>query len=231
MQESNLLILTIYFLCVTYVLFQIVNAFNDEYTISLDKEALEAELKRKKIDDRLEINFKFNNRYEINSDRNKLQDLSVSVKNKSTDYPIYIDWDYSSMDDWFGGRSRRLTRMVSGSLDNLSQQQVLSVINPGLTLQEKIVPEDTLARKGEGGEIQVSKPLLDLMPPPGKAPAPKKKMYKAFLNSEDSLSFNVNLVMRFVDQGSSTGGDRVLVQCKFNLHRLSWKAGLTWNPK
>jgi hypothetical protein len=231
MQDSNLLLLTIYFLCVTYVLFQFINAFSDEYTISIDKSALEEELKRKKIDDRLEVGFKFNGRYEINSNRNKLNKLSITLKNKSTDYPIYVDWDYSSMTDWFGGRSRRLTRIVSGRTLDLSQQQVFSVINPGLSLQEDVVPEDILERKGDKGEVEVTKPLLDLMPPPQQAPDPKKKQYKAFISGQDPLSFSVDLVMRMVDRDSSTGGDRILVQCKFNLRRLEWQAGLPWNPK
>ncbi len=231
MQESNLLILTVYFLCVTYVLFQIINAFNDEYTVSIDKTALEAELKRKKISDRLEVSFKFNGRYEINSERNKLNKLAITVKNKSTDYPIYVDWDYSSMTDWFGGRSRRLTRIVSGRTLDLSQQQVFSVINPGLSLQEEVVPEDILERKGDKGEVEVTKPLLDLMPPPAQAPGPKKALYKAFISGQDPLSFTVDLVMRMVDRDSASGGDRVLVQCKFNLRRLEWQAGLPWNPK
>ncbi|NJN49528.1 MAG: hypothetical protein HC805_06870 [Alkalinema sp. RL_2_19] len=231
MQDANLLILTIYFLCVTYVLFQIINAFNDEYTIGLDQDLLKEELKRKKIDDRLEVNFKFNGRYEINSNRNKLNKLAVTVKNKSKDYPIYVDWDYSSMTDWFGGRSRRLTRIVSGRSLDISQQQVFSVINPGLSLQEEVVPEDILERKGDKGEVEVTKPLVDLMPPPNQAPAPKKQMYKAFLNNEDPLSFTVDLVMRMVDRDTASGGDRVLVQCKINMWRLGWKAGLPWNPK
>ncbi len=231
MEESNLLLLTIYFLCVTYVLFQIINAFSDEYTISMDKDALDAELKRKKIDDRLEVSFKFNGRYEINSKRNKLNKLAVTVKNKSQDYPIYVDWDYSSMTDWFGGRSRRLTRIVSGRSLDVSQYQVFSVINPGLSLQEEVVPEDILERKGDKGEVEVTKPLLDLMPPPQQAPAPKKKLYKAFIQGADPLSFTVDLVMRLVDRDSASGGDRVLVQCQFSLRRLEWKAGLPWNPK
>jgi hypothetical protein len=231
MNEANLLILTVYLLCASYVLFQIVNAFNDEYTVKLDQEALTEELKRKRIDHRLDVSFKFDGRYEINSDRNKLNKLAVTVKNKSKDYPIYVDWDYSSMTDWFGGRSRRLTRIVSGRTLDISQEQVFSVINPGLSLQEEIVPEDSLSRQGDKGEIEIKKTLLDLSVPPPPAPDAKKKAYKAFLEGVDPLTFSVDLVMRLVDQDSATAGDRILVQCKFRLQRLSWKAGLPWNPK
>lgn len=231
MQELNLLILTIYGLCVAYVLFQIVNAFNDEYVISLAKDFLAAELKRKKIADRVEVSFKFNNRYEINSGRNTFDKLAITIKNKSSDYPLYVDWDYSSMTDWFGGRSWRLTRIVPGRSLDLSQQQVFSVINPGLSLQEDVVSEAVLERKGEKGEVIANKPLLNLTAPPNQAPAAKKQLYKAFINGQDPLTFTVDLVMRVVDHDTGPGGSQVLVQCKFDLWRLSWKAGLPWNPK
>ncbi|MFM2430342.1 MAG: hypothetical protein RLZZ511_1555 [Cyanobacteriota bacterium] len=230
-QSNNLLLLTIYLLCITYVLFQMINAFSDEYTVTLDQDALKEELKRKRIDGRLDVSFKFNGRYEINSKKNKLNKLSVTIKNKSNDYPVYVDWDYSSMTDWFGGRSRRLTRIVSGKTLDLSQEQVFSVINPGLSLQEDIVPEDILERKGESGIVEVTKPLVDLMPPPNQAPGPKKQAYKDFLLNKQPLSFTLDLVMRIIDRDSASAGDRVLVQCKFLLRRLEWQAGLPWNPK
>jgi hypothetical protein len=231
MNDSNLLILTVYFLCVTYVLFQIVNAFNDEYSVKLEQDELKEELKLLKIDERVEISFKFDNRYEINSDRNKLKELSITVKNKSDNYPIYVDWDCSAMTDWFGDRARRLTRIVSGSSLDISQQQVFSVITPGRSLQEKIVPEDILTRQGDQGEIKVAKTLLDLTQPPPPAPDAKKKLYKAFLEGREPIYFSLDIVMRLADRDTPTTGYPTRIRCRFRLNRLSWKAGLPWNPK
>ncbi len=231
MNEFNLLIMTVYFLCVTYVFFQFVNAFNDEYSVKLEQDELKEELKQLKIDDRLEISFKFDGRYEINSDRNKLKQLSITVKNKSDQYPIYVDWDSSAMTDWFGDRARRLTRIVSGRTLDLSQQQVFSVITPGRSLQESIVPEDILTRKGDKGEIEVTKTLLDLSQPPSQAPDAKKKSYKAFIENRESIFFSVDLVMRIADRDTPTTGYPTRIRCRFRLNRLSWKAGLPWNPK
>jgi hypothetical protein len=231
MNEFNLLILTVYFLCVTYVFFQIVNAFNDEYTVKLEQDELTEELKQLKIDDRLEISFKFDSRYEVNSDRNKLKQLSVTVKNKSDNYPIYVDWDCSAMTDWFGDRARRLTRLVSGSSLDISQQQVFSVITPGRSLQENVVPEDILTRKGDKGEIEVAKTLLDLTQPPPPAPDAKKKAFKAFVDGREPIFFTVDLVMRLVDRDTPMTGYPTRIRCRFRLNRLSWKAGLPWNPK
>jgi hypothetical protein len=231
MNEFNLLILTVYLLCVTYVLFQIVNAFNDEYAVKLEQDELKEELKQLKIDDRVEISFKFDGRYEINSNRNKLKELSITIKNKSDNYAIYVDWDCSAMTDWFGDRARRLTRLVSGSSLDISQQQVFSVITPGRSLQEKIVPEDILTRKGDQGIIEVNKTLLDLSQPPPPAPDAKKKAYKAFIEGRDPIFFTVDLVMRLADRDTPPTGYPTRIRCRFRLNRLSWKAGLPWNPK
>jgi hypothetical protein len=229
MNEFNLLILTIYFLCVTYVLFQMVNSFNDEYTVKLEKSELDEELKLLRLVDRLDITFKFDNRYEINHNRNKLKQLAITIKNKSDQFPVYVDWDSSAMTDWFGDRARRITRIVSGHSLDLSQEQVCSVITPGRSLQENIAPEDTLARKGEKGEIDVTKPLLDLSVP--RAPEAKKKAYKAFMSSEAPLFFSLDLVFRLVDKETPPTGYPTRVRCKFRLNRLPWQAGLPWNPK
>jgi hypothetical protein len=229
--EFNLLILTVYFLCVTYVMFQMVNAFNDEYTVKLEKDELDKELKDLKIADRVEISFKFDDRYEVKSDRNKLKELAVTIKNKSDQYPIYVDWDCSAMTDWFGERARRLTRLVSGSALDISQEQVFSVITPGRSLQEKVVPEDILTRKGEKGEIEVAKTLLDLTMPPFQAPEKKKQTFKAFIDGSAPLYFTVDLVMRLADRDTPQAGYPTRIRCKFKLSRLGWKAGLPWNPK
>jgi hypothetical protein len=229
MTDFNLFILTIYFLCVTYVLFQMVNSFNDEYTVKLEKSELDEELKLLRLADRLEISFKFDNRYEINHDRNKLKQLAITIKNKSDQFPVYVDWDSSAMTDWFGDRVCRITRIVPGSRLDLSQEQVYSIITRGRTLQENIALEDTLARKGEKEEIEVIKPLLDLSEP--RAPEAKKKAYKAFMSGEAPLFFYLDLELRVVDKETPRTGDRTRVRCKFCLNRLPWQSGLPWNPK
>jgi hypothetical protein len=132
------------------------------------------------------------------------------------------------MTDWFGDRARRITRIVSGHTLDLSQNQVFSIITPGRSLQENIAPEDTLARKGERGEIDVISPLLNLTTP--RAPEAKKK-YKAFMASEAPLYFSLDLAFRLVDKETPSTGYPTRVRCKFRLNRLPWQAGLPWNPK
>jgi hypothetical protein len=229
--EFNLLVLTIYFLCVTYVLYQMVNSFNDEYTIKVLKDELEEQLDKHDLKDRVEVSFKFDSRYEINNEKTKLKDLSITVKNKSQDFPIYVDWDRSSMTDWFGDGARRIIRTVPGNPLDLTQAQVSSVVSPGRSLSEKIAAEDVQERKEPNGPITVAKNLINISKPPSFAPDAKKKGYKEFMEGQAPIFFTLDLAMRLIDRDAPQNGYPVQVRCKFQLNRLHWTAGLPWNPK
>jgi hypothetical protein len=228
--EFNLLVLTIYFLCVTYVLYQMVNSFNDEFTIKLVKGELDDQLDKNRLKDRLEVSFKFDPRYEINNEKTKLKDLAITVKNKSQHFPIYVDWDRSSMTDWFGDSARRIIRTVPGNPLDLSQEQVYSVVSPERSMSAKIAAEDIQKREGDKG-LSVSKNLLDISEPPVFAPDAKKKSYKAFMGGEEPIFFTLDLSLRLVEEEGPTSGYPAHVRCKFQLNRLHWTAGLPWNPK
>ncbi len=222
--STDLLLLTIYFLCVTYVLYQMINSFNDEFTIAVEKEELEKQLEGLKLKDRVEVSFGFDKRYEFD----KLKDFGVNVKNISSEYPMYVDWSSSSITD-LDGKARRLTRLIPGNSLDLFQGQALSPIPPGTTLKEKVVAEDMLTRKGDDGPMEVSKTLVDLSKP-GK-PGDALKRFNDFVAEQRTLDVTVNLMLRFVSEGSPATGYAIPVTCKFILTKLHWKAGLPWNPR
>ncbi|MER3433090.1 MAG: hypothetical protein C4288_06580 [Leptolyngbya sp. ERB_1_1] len=228
MTELDFVLLTVYFLCITYVLYQMVTSFNDELTIWLDQEYLDEQLTALNLKDTIGISFKFDNRYEFD----KLKKLSIRVTNKSSDHAIYIDWDYCALTDQYEPpRSRRVTRAVAGSPLDVFQRQAFSAIAPGKTLVEDLFAEDMLTRKDEGSPIQASETVLDFKPPNKKAPEAKKKRFKNFMSGEELFKFELYLVLRFMGFGSSPGGDRVSIVCRFNVRKLDWTAGLPWNPK
>jgi hypothetical protein len=226
MNNIDLLLLTIYFLCVTYVLYQIINSFNDEFTINVEKKELEEELEKLKLSDRVEISFEFEKRYEFD----KLKDFGVNVKNKSSDYPVFVDWNVSSIMN-LDGKARRLIRLIPGnSFDLFPEQNALSPVPPGTTVKEKVVAEDMLSRKGEDGPFEVSKTLVDLSKP--KKPGDAMKRYQAFIAMEKPMQFTLNLVLRFVGEGTpATGYAGIPIKCTFTLTKLDWQAGLPWNPR
>ena len=228
MSDINYILLTVYFLCVTYVLLQIINSFNDEFSIRLDQSDLDQQLEDYKLKDTIEVKFKFDIRYEFH----KLDQLAITVSNKSKEFPVYVDWDYSSLTD-LDGRSRRVTRIVPGNTLDLLQNQVFSVIAPTRSLQEKIVAEDMLVRKGDDGVVTIGegKTIIDMKEPDKKAPEAKKIRYRDFMSGKIKYEFYLDLVMRLVTSSDDPGGFRTRLRCKFIISKLDWQAGLPWNPK
>lgn len=227
MTEIDFVLLTVYLLCITYVLYEIVNSFNDEFTIRLDQKELDQYLQSLNLQDTVSVSFKFDTHYEFD----KLKELSISINNKSEDYPICIDWDYCSITD-LDGRSRRATRLPPGSTLDLFQNQVFSVIAPGKTLKEKIASEDMLARKGDAGLLVAEKTIVDLTKPdPKKSSEAQRKRYQAFMESKIELKFALYLAMRLAGPNTSPTGDRTRILCNFILTKLDWSAGLPWNPR
>lgn len=235
MTELDFVLLTVYFLCVTYVLYQIVNSFNDEVTIWLDEANLKQQLTEQGIQDLVDIKFKFLNRYEFRD----LKKLQIRITNKSTNAALHVDWDYCTLSDQYDPRrSRRVTRQVPGSTLDAFQRQVFSSIAPGNTLYEDIIGEDMLTRKGENNKLEVDpdKSLLDFSKPPKIAPASRKALHKKFMNGEALFEFDLLLLLRFIGYGASRTtdptGDRLhQVVCRLKVRHLDWTAGLPWNPK
>lgn len=229
----QLIIFTIYLLCIAYFLYRIVNAFNDEYTIRLDEEMLKKQLEALSLQEILGVSFKFEKRYEFD----KLKQLVINISNKSKSHSIYVDWDYCALTD-FEGRSRRVTRLMPGSTLDLFQEQVFSPIAPNTTLKETITAEDVLKRRDSDPklpvalELEVTKVLVDIkaLNHP-KGPDINKRRYARFMQQKQDLEFFLELTLRLVGPVRSLGGDRAHLLCRFVLTKLPWTAGLPWNPK
>lgn len=228
MTELDFVLLTVYFLCVTYVLYQMVTSFNDEFTIWLDQDHLNEQLDLLNLRETVGISFKFENRYEFD----QLKKLQIRIANKSKEQAIYVDWDYCAMTDQYEPpRSRRITRGVAGNPNDVFPRQAFSAIAPGKTLMEDLFAEDMLIRKDGGSALQGDKTILDFSKPSKVASPAKKKLYQQFMNGEEMFKFDLYLVLRFMGFGASAGGDRVSIVCRLNVRKLDWTAGLPWNPK
>lgn len=229
----QLIIFTIYLLCIGYFLYRIVKAFNDEYTIRLDENRLKQQLENLSLQGILGVSFKFEKRYEFD----KLKQLAIIISNHSDSHSIYVDWDYCALTD-FEGRSRRVTRLMPGSTLDLFQEQVFSPIAPNTTLKETITAEDVLKRKDTDTklpvalELEVAKVLVDIpaLNHP-KGPDANKRRYARFMQQKQDLEFFLELALRLVGPVRTLGGDRVHILCRFALTKLPWTAGLPWNPK
>ncbi|PZV18371.1 MAG: hypothetical protein DCF22_01970 [Leptolyngbya sp.] len=236
MRPTDPIILVIYLVAIAWALSNIVNSFNDEYTVSLDEDTLKQQLATQNLQDIVGIGFDFDKRYEFGKD-DKLKQFGVKVTNKSQSHSIFIDWDYCATTD-LQGRSRRVTRLVPGTTLDLFQNQVFSTVASGATLKEIITAEDVLKRKEPSDkdtavalEMEVSKPLLDFEALKKSKDAPPQKKYARFIAGIDPLEFSLDLALRLIGSTYSAGGDRIQLRCKFILKKLPWYAGLPWNPK
>ena len=217
MNNSDPIIIVAYLLCIAYFLYRIIDAFNDEFSIKLNDDALKKQLTEKNIQDVVVISFAFSKRYEFD----KIKQLAISINNKSDNYSLYVDWDCSAFTD-LGGRSRRVTRLMPGTTLDLFQNQVFSTVAPKTTLKEAITAEDLLKRKGDSGEFEISKPLID--------PGALKKNDR-FMKRYIELGFSLEIALRLVGPDRTLGGDRIHLLCNFIITKLPWTAGLPWNPK
>ncbi len=221
MTSFDFLLLTVYILCVIFVFARVIDSFNDEFFIIVDQDELKKQLEGVKLDDRVDISFGFKARYEFHT----LKEFGVNVKNKSSDHPLYVDWNASSVTD-LSGKARKVTRLIPGNSLDLFQQQALSPVAANNTLKENIVAEDMLKRKGDSGPLEVTNTLLNL---------PKSKgaggVYGDFMSSKGRLKFSLNLMLRVVNDGTPSTGYGIPIRCDFFLQKLHWHAGLPWNPK
>src|SRR4028118_1659262 len=112
MDGRNLLILTVYFIIVTYVFYQAYKSLGNQMTVSLDSDSLNRQLEEQELQDILEISFRFSQSYRFD----ELKTLEMTIKNKSMEDTIYIDWDQSYLTD-FDKVTGRVIRVLSGMTD------------------------------------------------------------------------------------------------------------------
>jgi hypothetical protein len=229
MNAQDPIILTAYLLCIAFFLFKITEAFNDEFSIELDGDALKEALADQNLKD-LNFSFRFDKRYEFK----KLKQLNLTVENKSSDYAVFIDWDHSAFTD-LDMKARRVTRLMPGNTMDLFQEQVYSAIAPGTSLKEVITAEDLLKRKGgdKPGDLEftVDKPLIDLSQPNPKKAAKAYERWDKFMRREKKLEFFLEVALRVVGPNTLPAGNPARIRCKFVMEKLPWQAGLPWNPK
>jgi len=92
----------------------------------------------------------------------KIMFVSVSVHNDTGDRQVYINWDRSSLE--MLGQGNRIIRSTPNVPVDLSQSQVTTVINPGMTVSSNITTESRYIRNVEGNDLvaKTPQPVVDL---------------------------------------------------------------------
>lgn len=91
---------------------------------------------------------------------NPISYVSVAVTNSTDDTQVYIDWDRSSLEMF--GQGNRVIRVTPNVPVDLSQSQVTTVINPGMTVSANITTEQKYNRNPETNLVRPSLPIVDL---------------------------------------------------------------------
>lgn len=226
MDGQNLIVLTIYIICVSYVLYGAINSIDrSQVTIRLDQDSLNEQLEEKGLRDWVSIQVPLGKRYELE----KLNELSLRIENSSPVYMIEVDWNRSSLTD-FDGRSRRVIRLTPSMNINLSVPQVPTVISPTQSLKEKITAEEVLKSEAEA-VLKIFAPLFELSRIRNGSAADKKR-YTEFMTRNNPLSFSLSLALGVLAIGDEERRERThIVSCDFIVQKLPWTEAIRLKPK
>ena len=191
MGTIDILILTVYFICVFYVLYQAFNSLEDKVSITLDSEslktALEAQLEQWRLENRLNVKVDPQGSRPLGS----LKQLTVTIQNDYPDVQIYVDWDRSSLTRPIPVPKKpplqvaqRVIHLIPTMTMDFFQDQASSVVNPGEKLSANVTSEDVLGRNKDSQIIDQVSPLVDSL----------EKI--AGFKAEAQRKYSLNLVLR-----------------------------------
>jgi hypothetical protein len=225
MSDLDLLIIVFYGICTFIILSQAIKSLEDRTVVQVDLDALKQHLKNRQLENWINIKFglKDDDRYPFDKQPRK---LSITVENKSNEYPIFVNWDRSSFTD-FDGRSRRVVRLNPAQQFALFEAQATSVIAPKASLKEEITAEDLL-KPTENGNLDISNSLVDLIQLRKMAEAKKPRkdietLYRNFMESRAVVKFSLWLQVSVPESDLTNAGDRShLICCDFEVKKMPW---------
>ncbi|KAF3887359.1 MULTISPECIES: hypothetical protein [Nostocales] len=235
--DSNLLILTLYVIGITYTFNQMVDSIDDQIKLEFNKAKVDEQLKEQELKDAIGVSFSLKPMYSIKDPK----DLSINIENKSEDIIVYVDWDNCTFME-FDGVSRRVMRETPvdkpAIIRDLAVPQVTSAIVPKTTLKEKISSESVFELDMETriykarDEASIAN-VLKWKSSPIRA---QKKEFRKFMDRKRNFEFSLNLVLRLASKyvGLAPGRDFppvCVVNCPFTVRKLPWTYALPWNKR
>lgn len=214
MNETDLILLVVYFILVASVLRQAIESLEKKIAIRFEGLEFPSEAEAKIWEDLLSIDFKLKGRYSFDQPRT----LTMGIKNKSEKTHIYVDWDHSALTDLGGGRSRRIIRLAKGDKLDLSQAQVSSFVAPQSSLQVEFTAEDVMRRSEDRETVESNGPLFQI-------PAYSRD----FMSGKTKLPFSLWLKLSRFDPALASPYEDSYVRCKFVIERVPWVLVLSEN--
>lgn len=191
---NNLLIFTVYAIVVTLVFNQALKSLETKIVVKFDADLVNEQLAEQNLQDAVEVSFGFAPSYRLD----ELKSLKLSVKNKSPDEIIAIDWNQSYLIN-FQNVAGRLIRVV-GDMTEIPASQSPTTLYPGQSAQEQLSNE------------AIADPLFD----------PKQLKTAA----QERGRFIVRLILKFKSMEDGTERSCRL-RCPFVPSKLRWSRALT----
>ena len=188
---TDILILTVYFICIVYVLYRAFNSLEDRVIITFDSEAsktaLDSQFDQWRLKNQIDVKVLPQGPRPLGP----LQNLTVFIQNGYSDIQVDIDWDRSSLTRPIPvpkkpplQLAQRIIHLIPTMTMDLFQNQASSVVNPGETLSATLATEDVLARNKDNQIIEQVTPLVSSL-----------EKIASFPN-EAQRKYSLNLVVR-----------------------------------
>lgn len=217
MSDADKLILTIYLIVVTWILYQSINSLGEQIYVKFDRESFNQQLQQQSLNDLIDLKFNLNPRYEISQWR----EIEIEIKNNFQEQDIYVDWESSCLID-VNRRSQRVVRFSPSMKVDIFVPQVKTLIAPGQIINEKFTTEKCLKRNTTTDAFEPTVPLL-----------PSLQLKSKPVNLPDVAA---TLVLRLaLEVSAPLKGAGVkqfyVLSCPLNVTRLDWRAALPWMSK
>ncbi|NEO97981.1 MAG: hypothetical protein F6K58_04625 [Symploca sp. SIO2E9] len=208
----NLLIFTVYLICVTYVLYNAFLFVDSMVTVDADKEELSRQLEEDNLKDFIDIKFKFKSGYHLDQIDKELETIPVEVANKSQQHKLELLWDDSSISN-LKKKSGRLIRITPG-MSETPQKQATSTILPGQTIEAKL-SDEKLVSPLHSKNISVRKTsTLD-----------SERLLK--IAALTASVFHIQLVFKIASQKTNPKDGKqqlsCVLRCPLSVKRVHWK--------
>ncbi len=258
MNDTDLIILVIFLICITYVLQRAIATLDDQTKVEFQKGELISQLKamtleETPLEDIVDVNFGFKpeDRFSFSEIGDKVDNgkqptsLLTIIRNKSKDIQIYVEWDKSTITNYATASRRVIHLNIADKSINSAQQPLLiqapNPIGPGNTFTAQLAPEDTVKRNVETNVLEAKEPIVDLADlkkkttdlKEKKAPKDLKLKRIKFFDKKGTLEFSLRLMLR-MNLLDPSGGGRAYeypLLCKFTIRSMPWWDHLPWNPK
>ncbi|GAB1537917.1 hypothetical protein NUACC21_05720 [Scytonema sp. NUACC21] len=235
--DTNLLVLTLYVIGITYTFNQMVESIDDQVKIEFNKADVDKQLKEQDLQDKIGISFSLKPMYKIDDPK----ELSINIENKYEDVILYVDWDNCAFVE-FDGVSRRMIRVSPDITRDLGVPQVPSIIVPGKTLKEKISSEGVFSFGAKSDKeigtlvYKAGQSVANVLKWKDSPVKSQKKQFREFMDRKRNFEFSLELVLRLARKyvGLAPGHDIptiCVIKCPFTIRKLPWTYALPWNKK